>query len=141
MEVIRKRKELKKNILIENKKITVQTATSNEALEHLNRILRTVKHCMFLFEACRKYETPHENLNKWLNKEIGLKYPYVGLPQLQENNLEIWDDKEEDLVDDFIVEGTKLFSRIDFRQLHFEVSEYSYLHLLFSTLRFLRGQK
>ncbi|XP_045476800.1 dynein regulatory complex subunit 2 [Harmonia axyridis] len=120
LELIKKRKNLKKNNDSDNRKITSLTTTSNDSLSHLVRILKIVEHCLFLYRACRKYETPNETLNKWLNKEIGLKYPYFGLPQIQETSMDVWEDKEEELLDDFILEGTKLFSMIDFGQIHFE---------------------
>ncbi|XP_044758970.1 dynein regulatory complex subunit 2-like [Coccinella septempunctata] len=120
MEVVRKRKDLKKSNENDNRKITILTTTSNNSIEHLNRILRTVEHCLFLYKACRKYETSNENLNKWLNKKIGLKYPYFGLPQVQEAKMDAWEEQDDDLTDDFVIEGTKLFSRINLGQLHFQ---------------------
>ncbi|KAL3272634.1 hypothetical protein HHI36_014100 [Cryptolaemus montrouzieri] len=109
-----------KDVDQDKKKITLLTTLSNECLDQFHKKLRIVEHCQFLFNACKKFETTTENLNKWLSKEIGLKYPYIGLPRTQQTTPDSWEIRDDESVDDFFIEGTKLSSRVRTGELYFE---------------------
>ncbi|KAK9887971.1 hypothetical protein WA026_000262 [Henosepilachna vigintioctopunctata] len=125
---------------IDKRKITLLTTLSNDCLRDLNEKLKTVEYCEFLFLSCQKYESICEKLNKWLNKKIGLKYPYVGLPQSGEDK-NSWIMKRDDLVsDDFVLEGQPLFSEGEtedpnFKGHRFVVDTKKIINKVFSTKR------